>query len=128
MKTKPAPKSETIDQYIVGFSPEIQKLLNKVRAAIHKAVPKAEETISYRIPAFRFVEGTIIYFAAFKQHIGLYPTSSGMRQFKQELSSYETSKGAIRFPFERPIPYALIGRIAKFRAQEVRAQAAKKRS
>lgn len=128
MKTKPAPKPETIDQYILGFPHEIQTLLNQVRAAIHKAVPKAEETISYRIPAFRLAEGTIIYFAAFKQHIGLYPTSSGMRRFQKELSSYETSKGAIRFPFERPIPYALIGRIAKFRAQEVRATPTRKRS
>ncbi|MBL9166710.1 MAG: DUF1801 domain-containing protein [Verrucomicrobiales bacterium] len=123
MKTKPAPKTETIDQYILGFPPDIQTLLNKVRAAIHKAVPQAEETISYRIPAFRFAEGTIVYFAAFKQHIGLYPTSSGMRQFEKELSSYETSKGAVRFPFDRPIPYTLVRRIAKFRAQEVRAKA-----
>jgi uncharacterized protein YdhG (YjbR/CyaY superfamily) len=127
MKTKPAPKSETIDQYILGFPHEIQTLLNQVRAAIHKAVPKAEETISYRIPAFRLAEGTLVYFAAFKQHIGFYPTPSGMQQFKNELSSYETSKGAVRFPFERPIPYALVGRIARFRAQEVRAKATRKR-
>lgn len=123
MRTKPTPKPETIDQYILGFPPEIRTLLSKVRAAIHKAVPKAEESISYRIPAFRLAEGTLVYFAAFKQHIGFYPTSSGMKQFQKELSSYETSKGAVRFPFDRPIPYALLGRIAKFRAQEVRTKA-----
>lgn len=122
MKTKPRPKPETIDQYLLGFPPQIQALLNKVRSAIHKAVPKAEETISYRIPAFRLAEGTLVYFAAFKQHIGFYPTSSGMKQFQKELSSYETSKGAVRFPFDRPIPCALVGRIAKFRAREVQAK------
>lgn len=110
-------KCETIDDYIAGFPPGVQKLLRKVRATVRKAAPGAEEGISYRIPVFRF-HGDVAYFAAFKKHIGLYPRVSGIRKFKKELSGYQSAKGSVQFPLEQPIPYGLIGRIVKFRVKE----------
>lgn len=116
----------TIDDYIAGFPAEIQTLLQKVRATVRKAAPGAEETISYRIPTFR-LEGNLVHFAAFKNHIGFYPTASGIKNFKKELAAYKTAKGSVQFPVERPIPYGVITRIVKFRVKENRARAALKR-
>jgi uncharacterized protein YdhG (YjbR/CyaY superfamily) len=116
MKAKPT-KPETIGDYIAGFPPDVQKLLRKVRATVRKAAPGAEEGISYRIPVFR-LKGDLVYFAAFKKHIGLYPRVSGIRKFKKELSGYKSAKGSVQFPLDRPIPYGLIGRIVKFRVRE----------
>src|SRR5580765_6965199 len=116
MKTKPT-KPETIAGYIAGFPPRVQKLLRKVRATVRKAAPGAQEGISYRIPVFT-LKGDLVYFAAFKKHLGLYPRVSGIRKFKKELSGYKSAKGSVQFPLDRPLPYGLIGKIVKFRVKE----------
>jgi uncharacterized protein YdhG (YjbR/CyaY superfamily) len=120
MKVKNTPA--TIDDYIATFPPDIQAILQKIRAAIAKALPKAREKISYRIPAF-VDEGDIIYFAAFKKHIGLYPPVRDP-QLKKEVARWAGPKGNLQFPLTERIPYALIGRIAKVRARETAARAA----
>ena len=107
----------TIDDYISGFPGEVQVLLTKIRQTVRKAAPGAVEAIVYRIPTFR-LNGNLVHFAAFKKHIGFFPTPSGIENFRKELAPYATSKGAIQFPLDRPIPYALIGRIVKFRVKE----------
>ena len=107
----------SIDEYIAAFPAEIQKTLQELRATIRAAAPEAVEKISYQMPAFA-LKGNLVYFAAFKNHIGFYPTSSGMRAFTKELSKYETSKGAARFPLDKPLPLKLISRIVKFRVAE----------
>jgi uncharacterized protein YdhG (YjbR/CyaY superfamily) len=106
----------TIDEYIAGFPPEVQEILQKVRATIHKAAPGAEETIKYRMPTFT-LKGNLVYFAAFKDHIGFYPTPRGIDEFKDELSRYKQGKGSIQFPLDKPIPYALISRMVKYRVK-----------
>jgi uncharacterized protein YdhG (YjbR/CyaY superfamily) len=120
-----APK--TIDEYIAGFPHEIQEILQKIRTTIRKAAPDAEEAIRYQMPTFR-LEGNLVHFAAFKKHIGLYPTPSGTEKFRKELSVYEGGKGSVRFPLDKPIPYGLISKIVKFRVKEnlERAEAKKK--
>lgn len=115
MRTNQAPRN--IDEYIAGFPNEVQQILEKIRLAIRKAAPDAEETISYRIPTFTLAGSYLIYFAAYKEHIGLYPAPRGHERFKQELSAYEGGKGTIRFPLDKPIPFGLIRRIVKFRAK-----------
>jgi uncharacterized protein YdhG (YjbR/CyaY superfamily) len=107
----------TIDDYIAGFPAEVQELLEKLRATIRSAAPEAEETINYQIPTFK-LHGNLVHFAAYKKHIGFYPTSSGIEKFKQELSGYEGAKGSVKFPLDKPVPYALVSRIVKFRVQE----------
>ena len=106
-----------IDEYITAFPKEVQKLLEKMRTAIKKAAPSAEETISYQMPAYR-LNGILVYFAAFKNHIGFYPTSSGIAAFKEELAAFEGSKGAVKFPFGQPIPFGLVSKIVQFRVKE----------
>jgi uncharacterized protein YdhG (YjbR/CyaY superfamily) len=124
MKTdQTAPK--TIDEYIAGFPPDVQKTLKKIRMTIRKAAPGAKEIIKYRMPTFT-LEGNLVYFAAFKKHIGFYPVPSGIEQFKKELSAYEQGRGSVRFPLDRPIPFGLISRIVRFRAKENLARAAAK--
>jgi uncharacterized protein YdhG (YjbR/CyaY superfamily) len=108
---------DTIDEYIKTFPMEIQNILEKMRQSIRRAAPEAAEAISYQMPAFK-QNGILVYFAAHKNHIGFYPTSSGIAAFKQELSSYKGSKGAVQFPLDQPIPFDLVERIVKFRAQE----------
>jgi uncharacterized protein YdhG (YjbR/CyaY superfamily) len=125
MKNKAA-KATTIDEYISGFPRDIQRLLKQVRSTIRKAAPAAQETISYRVPAFMF-EGSLVYFAAFKNHIGFFPTSSGITHFKNELSAYESAKGSVRFPLDQPIPLDLITKITRFRVKENQARAKAKR-
>jgi uncharacterized protein YdhG (YjbR/CyaY superfamily) len=110
MKTTQA---RDIDEYIAGFPAEVQMLLEKVRAAIRKAAPDAEEAIKYQIPTF-VLNGNLIHFAGYKNHIGLYPGSKPIEEFKGELSRYEISKGTVRFPLDKPIPLGLIGKITKF--------------
>jgi len=109
--------TKTIDEYITGFPKEVQAILKKVRATIHKAAPKAEETINYGIPTFQ-LNGNLVHFAAFKSHIGFYPTPSGIKNFKKKLSIYEGAKGSVKFPLDKPIPYALITEIVQFRVKE----------
>ena len=115
----------SIDEYIAMFPDDIQERLQTLRATIHDAAPDAEERISYQMPAFA-LNGNLVYFAAQKSHIGLYPTSSGIAAFEQELSGYESSKGAVRFPLSQPLPLDLITRIVKFRVAENLAKAAAK--
>lgn len=108
---------ENIDAYIADFPADKQKLLKQMRAVIQKAVPKAVEKISYGMPCFS-QEGNLVYFAAMKNHIGFYPTSSGVLNFEKELEGYVTSKGAIQFPLDKPLPVKLIAMITKFRLLE----------
>jgi len=112
-KTKP----KSIDEYIIGYPKDIQAILGKLRATIRKAAPEAEETISYRMPAFKY-HGMLAYFAAFKDHIGFYPAPTGIAQFERETSAYQSGKGTLRFPLDKPLPVALITRIIKFRVKE----------
>jgi len=109
--------SNSIDEYIASFPDEIQTKLEELRAAIKASAPGAEERIGYRMPAF-YLKGYLVYFAAFKNHIGFYPTGSGIQAFKQELSIYKGSKGAVQFPLDKPLPLELIGKIVKFRVAE----------
>jgi uncharacterized protein YdhG (YjbR/CyaY superfamily) len=110
-------KFKTIDEYISTFPAITQNILGKIRQTIREAAPDAEEAISYQIPTFR-LNGNLVHFAAFKNHIGFYPASKAIEVFKTELSSYKTSKGAIQFPLDKPIPFALISKITKFRVTE----------
>ncbi|MFS0821724.1 iron chaperone [Bacillus sp. 1P02SD] len=114
------PKS--IDEYILQYPQEIQETLKTIRKVIKESAPNAEEKISYRMPTF-VSNGNLVYFAAFKKHIGFYPTSSGINAFKEELSGYKTSKGAVQFPIGKPIPYELISKIVKFRVDENKSKA-----
>ena len=111
------PQYRTIDEYISGFPAEVQEILEKIRQTIHKAAPEAGETISYQMPTFK-MKGNLVHFAAFKNHIGFYPTPSGTEAFQKELARYKGGKGSIRFPLDQPIPYSLIERIVKFRVKE----------
>ena len=110
-------KPKDIDEFITGFPPEIQQLLQQVRTTIKNAVPEAEEVISYGMPAFK-LNGILVWFAAFKNHIGFYPFPNGIDAFKEELSKYKRTKGSIHFPFDEPLPLELISRIAVFRMTE----------
>jgi len=107
----------SIDEYIALFPAEIQIKLQELRATIKTAAPEAVEKISYQMPAFA-QNGILVYFAAYKNHIGFYPTGSGIEAFKNELSIYETSKGTVRFPIDKPLPLELINKIVKFRVSE----------
>ena len=109
----------TIDEYIAGFKPEIQAVLRKIRSTVRKAAPAAQEKISYRIPCFA-QDGILVYFAAFKNHIGLFPPVKGDAKLKRAVSSYAGPKGNLKFPLDEPIPYALIARIVKARVKENR--------
>lgn len=119
----PAPKN--IDEYIDRFPPEVQVILQKIRLTIRKAAPGAEEAIKYQMPTF-VLKGNLVHFAAWKKHIGFYPTSTATMQFKDELSRYEGAKGSVQFPLDRPIPYTLISKIVKFRVNENLGRAAAK--
>ena len=110
-----APKN--IDEYIAGFPHEIQEILEKIRMTIREAAPDAEEAIKYQMPTFT-LKGNLVHFAAFKKHIGFYPTPTGTEEFRKELSVYEGAKGSVRFPLDKPIPFDLISEIVKFRVKE----------
>ena len=115
-----APKD--VDHYIATFPNNVQTILRKLRTTIRKAAPGARETINYGIPAFS-LEGSLVHYAAFKKHIGLYPRRSAINKFKAELSGYEMAKGTVRFPIGEPVPLDLISKIVKFRVKENRASA-----
>lgn len=116
MRTNPTAPQD-IDAYIAGFPKDVQEVLERIRRTIRKAAPDAEEKISYQMPTF-FLKGNLIHFAAYKKHIGLYPAPRARATFKRELSAYEGGKGTVRFPLNKPIPFALIGKIVKFRVEE----------
>jgi uncharacterized protein YdhG (YjbR/CyaY superfamily) len=106
----------TIDEYIAGFSPEVRSVLERIRETIRKAAPGAEEKISYQMPTFT-LEGHLVYFGAFKKHIGFYPPVRD-EKLRREASIYEGEKGNLKFPLDKPIPYTLIGKIVKIRVRE----------
>ncbi len=118
-------KQNSIDEYIAGFPEEIQVILNQVRTTIKKSAPDAVEKISYAMPTF-FLNGNLVHFAAFQNHIGFYPTPSGIENFKKEISKYKWSKGAVQFPINEPMPLKLIEEIIKFRVRENQQKVKKK--
>lgn len=113
---------ETIDEYISAFSPEVQAILEKIRQVVRSAAPDAQEAISYQIPAFK-LNGVLVYFAAFKKHIGFYPPVRGDPRLEKAVSPYAGEKGNLRFPLDQPVPYALIERITKLRVRQNLAKA-----
>jgi len=108
----------TIDEYIKTFPEDIEVILEKMRQAIKKAAPKAVEAISYQMPTFKLNGKNLVHFAAFKNHIGFYPTPSGMESFQKELSPYKHAKGSVQFPLDKPIPLELVEKIVNFRVKE----------
>ena len=111
------PAYANVDGYIANFPTGTRVLLEQIRSVIRTAVPGAKEGISYQMPAYHF-HGPLVYFAGYKNHIGLYPTASGMAAFEKELSPFKTSRGAIQFPLDKPLPLQLIKKIASFKARE----------
>ncbi len=111
------PQPTTVDAYIAGFSEDIQQLLQQIRATVREAAPEATETIKYAIPTYT-LQGNLVHFAAFKHHIGFYPTPGGIEAFEAELSKYKGAKGSVQFPLDQPMPLDLIRRIVRFRVQE----------
>jgi len=117
-KTKP----KTVDEYIGGFPPATQKILESIRTTIKKTVPEVEESISYSMPAFKLNGKYLVYFAGYDHHIGFYPLPSGVDEFNKEFSNYKTGKGSIQFPIDQPMPLDLIKRIVEFRKKENKKQ------
>lgn len=116
---KPVPT--TIDEYIAGFPEEIRAKLHQMRATIHAAAPQATEKISYQMPTF-YLNGNLVHFAAFKNHIGFYPTPDGIDTFQDELSKYKGAKGSVQFPIDEPLPLDLVRRIVEYRVEQNRAK------
>jgi uncharacterized protein YdhG (YjbR/CyaY superfamily) len=115
---------KSVDEYITSHPEGLQSILQRVRSTIRKAVPGAEEVISYQIPAYKLPGGSVLYFAAWKQHYSLYPASDRLvAVFKDDLAAYKVNKATIRFPLSEPVPVKLIERIAKFRAKEAATRA-----
>lgn len=108
---------KTIDEYISMFPDDVQTILNQVRQTIREAAPEAGETINYQMPTFT-LDGNLVHFAAFKTHIGFYPTPTGIEAFKEELSPYKGAKGSVQFPIDQPMPLSLIRRIVEYRVKE----------
>ena len=113
----------TVDEYIAAFPQDVQDVLGQVRATIRQAAPDAEEAIKYRIPTFVLNEN-LVHFAALQNHIGFYPTPSGIEQFKHELAGYKFAKGSVQFPLGKPMPLSLIEKIVRFRVNEVKEKSA----
>jgi uncharacterized protein YdhG (YjbR/CyaY superfamily) len=114
MKTK---IPDSVGEYIAGFPPEVQAILAQIRATVKAAAPEAVECIAYAMPAYK-LNGPLVYFAGYKNHIGFYATPTGHEAFAEELSAYKQGKGSVQFPLNRPMPLDLIARIVKFRLQE----------
>lgn len=121
LKTAP----NTVDKYIAAFSPQVQVILRRIRQVVREAAPEAQEVISYRMPALK-QQGILVYFAAFKNHIGLYPPATGDTQIQKAIAPYAGEKGNLRFPFDKPIPYDLIARITELRLKQNLEKAASK--
>ena len=107
----------TIDEYIDQFPEDVKGILNELRQTIREAAPEAQETINYQMPTFT-LNGNLVHFAAFKNHIGFYPTPTGIEAFKEELSVYKGAKGSVQFPIDQPLPWSLIRRIVEYRVKE----------
>src|SRR5687767_12523744 len=108
---------KTMDEYINSFPEDVRRILTELRQTIREVAPDAEETINYQIPTF-ILNGNLVHFAAFENHIGFYPAPSGMEAFKEELSGYKGAKGSVQFPIDQPLPLPLIRRIVKYRVKE----------
>jgi uncharacterized protein YdhG (YjbR/CyaY superfamily) len=116
----PEDQYKTIDDYIKKFPKDVRDILDKIRETIKKAVPESVEAIIYQMPTFKINGKNLVHFAAWKDHIGFYPTPSGTEKFKKELSRYKGAKGSVQFPIDKPIPYDLVKRITIFRARELK--------
>lgn len=112
-------KHTTIDEFIADFPKDVQIIMEKMRKLIHELVPECEEAMSYGIPTFKLKKTNMVHFAAFKKHIGFFPTPSGIEAFKSKLMAYKTSKGTVQFPLNQPIPYDLIKEMVEFRKREI---------
>jgi uncharacterized protein YdhG (YjbR/CyaY superfamily) len=123
MKTNQA---TNIDDYIAAYPEDIQQLLQTIRATIHQAAPEAEEAIKYGIPTFT-LNGNLVHFGGYKNHIGFYPAPMGIEAFKEETKIYEAGKGTLQFPIDKPLPLDLINRIVKFRVEKNLEKAKKKK-
>ena len=110
-------KFKTVDEYIAAFPKPTQDILQELRKKIRDSAPEAQELISYNMPAFK-LGGALVYYAAYKNHIGFYPTPSGIEAFKKELATYEQAKGSVQFPIDKPLPLSLISKIVKYRVRE----------
>jgi uncharacterized protein YdhG (YjbR/CyaY superfamily) len=110
-------KFKTVDEYLSALTPKTRGLFQEMRSTIRNAAPKAEELISYNIPAFK-QQGMLVWYAAFKTHIGFYPRVSAIEAFKKELSLYKGAKGSVQFPMDKPLPLSLVSKIVKFRIKE----------
>ncbi|HMK18676.1 MAG TPA: DUF1801 domain-containing protein [Chitinophagaceae bacterium] len=108
---------ETVDQYIGAFPADVKKRMQQLRKTIKAAAPKADELISYQMPGYKYF-GMLVYFAAYKNHIGFYPGAGGVLEFYKKLSSFKSAKGSVQFPHDRPIPYDVISKIVKFRVKQ----------
>ena len=108
---------ETVDQYIAAFPADVKKRMQQLRKTIKAAAPKADELISYQMPGYKYF-GMLVYFAAFKNHIGFYPGAGGILEFYKMLASFKSAKGSVQFPHDRPIPFDIISKIVKFRVKQ----------
>lgn len=111
--------AKNINDYILNAGPELVEILEQFKACIKKCCPEAEESISYGMPAFKYLKKPLCYFGVFKTHIGFFPTASGIAHFTHEFDGFQFSKGGIQFPFDKEIPWALIERIVEFRKAEI---------
>lgn len=118
---------KTIDEYISMFPEDVRTILKNLRQTIRDAAPDAQETINYQVPTFT-LNGNLVHFAAFKNHIGFYPTPTGMEAFKDELSAYKGAKGSVQFPIDQPLPLSLIRRIVEYRVKENLERKSRKKS
>jgi len=116
----------TIDEYIASFPPNVRSILKQIRATLRKAAPEAKEAIKYRLPTL-VLNGNLVHFGAFKNHIGFYATPTGNEKFRRELSVYKGAKGSVQFPLTEPMPFDLISKIVQFRVQENMARASAKK-
>ena len=110
--------AKNVDAYIASFPDKTQRLLKQMRKTIKAAAPKSEESISYRMPAYKWKGRPLVYFAGYENHIGFYATPTGNSIFQKELAGYKTGKGSIQFPLDKPLPLALITRIVEYRVRE----------
>lgn len=113
--TKKSPT--TVEKYIQEFPKEVQEIMQKIRAIVKEEAPEVQEKISYGMPTFSY-KGVLVHFAAYKNHIGFYPTPSGIAKFEEQLKSYKHAKGSVQFPLSKPIPYDLIRQMIKTRVKE----------
>ena len=119
-------KAATVEEYIAAFPKNVQQLLSQLRKTIKTAAPKADEVISYGMPGYKY-RGMLVYFAAYKNHIGFYPGAGGISAFKKELSVYKGAKGSVQFPIDRLVPYNLISKIVRYRVKQNEEKAAFKK-